>query len=338
MTVRVAIVGAGIMGSDHARIFATDLSGATLSLVCDASEERARAVAETCGVPHIATDPLEVIGRTDIDAVVIASPDDTHASLVLAAIAAGKPVLCEKPLAPTSEACLAVIGAEVAAARQFVQLGFMRRFDPSYVQMRFSLASGELGAGVMMHNFHRNVEAPPSFTGQMAISNSAPHEFDIARYVLQSDPVAISVFQPANVDSGKVGAPVFMVIETAAGQLVNVEVNNNATYGYDVRAELVGEKGSVFLTAPVTARLNLGLEAVERYATDWRPRFAEAYRLQNKAWIEWIQTGRLSPLSANAWDGLAATRVAEAGIVALRERRRVVITMPEKPALYAAQL
>lgn len=337
MSVRVAVIGAGIMGTDHARIFASDLSGAQLSLVCDASEDRARVVAEACGVARIATDPLEVIRRPDIDAVVIASPDDTHASLALAAIAAGKPVLCEKPLAPTSEACLAVIGAEVAAGHRFVQLGFMRRFDPSYAQMRESLASGELGASLMMHNFHRNVEAPPSFTGQMAISNSAPHEFDIARYVLRSDPVAISVFQPANVDSGKIGAPVFMVIETAAGQLVNVEINNNATYGYDVRAELVGEKGSVFLSAPVAARFNLGLEAVERYAADWRPRFADAYRLQNKAWIESIQAGRPSPIAANAWDGLAATRVAEAGVTALRDRQRVAIIMPDMPALYSSQ-
>jgi myo-inositol 2-dehydrogenase/D-chiro-inositol 1-dehydrogenase len=337
MAVRVAVIGAGVMGGDHARLFASELSGATLSLVCDASEERARAVGEACGADDIATDPLAVIGRSDIDAVVIASPDETHASLALAAIAAGKPVLCEKPLSPTSEACVEVIKAEVAAGHRFLQLGFMRRFDPSYVQMRFSLVSGELGAGLMMHNFHRNVEAPPSFTGQMAISNSAPHEFDIARYVLRSDLVAISVFQPAGVDAGQVGAPVFMVIETAAGQLVNVEVNNNAAYGYDVRAELVGEKGSVFLTAPVSARFNLGLEAVERYAADWRPRFAEAYRLQNKAWIESIQTGHPSPIAASAWDGLAATRVAEAGVLALCERRRVSIAMPEVPALYSPQ-
>jgi myo-inositol 2-dehydrogenase / D-chiro-inositol 1-dehydrogenase len=101
-------------------------------VVCDASLERARHVAESCGAGDVATDPVETIRRDDVDAVLIASPDETHAPLSLAAIEVGKPVLCEKPLSQSSEECLGVIAAEVSRGRQFVQLGFMRRFDPSY--------------------------------------------------------------------------------------------------------------------------------------------------------------------------------------------------------------
>lgn len=334
MTIRVAVIGAGIMGADHARIVAGDLPGAVLQVVCDASSERARAVADECGAVDTATDPAATIARSDVDAVLIASPDQTHALLSIAAIEAGKPVLCEKPLAPTTEDCLKVIAAEVSSGRQMVQIGFMRRFDPSYTEMKAALVEGLLGRAMMMHNFHRNVEAPANFTGQMAVTNSAPHEFDVARFVLDTDYAAISVFQPAGADASQTGAPVFMVLETTGGQLVNIEINNNAAYGYDVRGELVGEKGSVFLNAPIHSRLNTSLMAVERYAADWRPRFAEAYRLQNKAWLRFVQTGEMSPIAPNAWDGYCATLVAEAGVRSLNEGRRVTLEPAEKPALY----
>lgn len=334
MTIRIAIIGAGIMGADHARIVAEDLSGASLQVVCDASEERARAIAERYRAADFTTDAEAAIARPDVDAVLIASPDETHAPLSLAAIAAGKPVLCEKPLAATTRDCLSVIEAELGRARQFVQVGFMRRFDPSYIEMKAALNNGLLGRAVMMHNFHRNVTAPASFTGQMAITNSAPHEFDAARFVLDTDYRAISVFKPAGGDALKTGTPVFMVLETTGGQLVNIEINNNAGYGYDVRGELVGEKGSVVLNAPVWSRTNADLSQVERYAADWRPRFAEAYRQQNKAFVKFVETGEMSPVAANAWDGYCATLIAEKGVEALGTGSRVPVEPPDMPDLY----
>ena len=334
MSIRIAIIGAGIMGADHARIVSEDLPGATLQVVCDASPARARKIAEECGAADVSGDPIGTIQRSDVDAILIASPDETHAPLSLAAIEAGKPVLCEKPLSQSSKACLEVVDAEVSRGRQFVQLGFMRRFDPSYRDMKAMLDDGSLGNAHMMHNFHRNVEAPANFTGQMAITNSAPHEFDVARFVLGADYTAISVFQPAGVDASKTGAPVFMVLETDKGQLVNIEINNNAAYGYDVRGELIGEKGSIFLNAPVYTRQNGQLMAYERYAPDWRPRFAEAYRLQNKAFLAFVRTGLFPVVASDAWDGYCAALVAEAGVEALQTRERVSIAKTEKPSLY----
>lgn len=336
MSIRVAVIGAGVMGADHAGIIADDLPGAVLQVVCDMSELRAREVADMTGAADIAFIPEEVIGRADVDAVLIASPDDTHAPLTLAALDLEKPVLCEKPLAPASASCLDVIEKEVAIGRQLVHLGFMRRFDPSYTAMKRALEDGALGSAVMMHNFHRNVEAPASFTGPMAITNSAPHEFDIARFVLDTDYTAISVFQPKGVDREKTGAPVFIVLETVGGQLVNIEINNNAAYGYDVRGELVGEKGAISLNAAAPARIDVDLRSATAYAADWRPRFAEAYRLQNKAWIRAIESGKPSAIAANAWDGYCSSLIAEAGVRALSEGRKVTVDMAEKPALYAS--
>ena len=334
MSVRIGLIGAGLMGEDHAGIFAEEVPGAALQVVCDASEERARAVADRFGAADVSSDPEAVVARSDVDALVIASPDATHAPLSLAGIAAGKPVLCEKPLAPDSAACREVIEAEVDAGRRFVQVGFMRRYDPAYAEMKAALAGGALGRAIMMHNFHRNVEAPTGFTGSMAITNSAPHEFDAARFVLGTDCRAITAFQPAGVDSSVAGAPVFMVLETADGQLVTVEINNNAAYGYDVRGELVAERGSVCLNASALTRTNVSLGATEAYAPDWRSRFAEAYRRQDKAFLEFVRTGAFPPDAASAWDGLCATLAAEAGVEALASGSRVTMEPPPMPALY----
>ena len=125
-----------------------------------------------------------------------------------------------------------------------------------------------------------------------------------------------------------------MTLETTDGQLVTIEVNNNAGYGYDVRGELVGEQGSVFLNAPVWSRTNADLISAERYAPDWRPRFAEAYRLQNKAFLRFVETGLPSSIASNAWDGYCATLIAEKGAEALASGTRVDVDLPDMPDLY----
>jgi myo-inositol 2-dehydrogenase/D-chiro-inositol 1-dehydrogenase len=330
VTLRLAIIGAGIMGSDHARIFATEVPGVALQVICDADAARVKKLAEQTGAAHVASDPQTAIGDKQVDAVVIAAPDQFHAPLTLACIAAGKPVLCEKPLSQQTSECLAVMAAEEKRGKRLVQIGFMRRFDPSYVEIKNLLSSGALGKALVFHCFHRNVSPAYDFRAEMAICNSAPHEFDVARWMLDAEFKSISVFRPA---SGGETAPVFMVLETQGGQLVNIEVNISATYGYDVRGELVGEKGTAFLRAPVLADVNLGLKQINTYPADWRPRFVEAYRQQNLAWAKSIKTGR--PVGANAWDGYCSTLVAEAGVEALHTGKTVQVKPIAKPEFYA---
>ena len=335
MTVRVALIGAGVMGADHAHIVSDDVPGAEVQVVCDVSEASARRVADACGVAHVACDAVEAIGRRDVDAVLIASPDATHAGLTRAAINLEKPVLCEKPLALTPADCLSVIEAERAIGRPLVQVGFMRRFDPSYGEMKSTLRSGQIGRAVMMHNFHRNATAPRGFNGLMAITNSAPHEFDAVRYVLGAEISAISAFEPGLETQGACN-PVVLVMETDKGHLVTVEVNNNASYGYDVRAELVGSDGAVALAWHPATQIDRAFLSGASYPEDWRPRFREAYRLQNIAWIKSIERGVPSDIAANAWDGYCAAAIAEAGAEALASGQRTPVRIAERPALYSS--
>lgn len=333
MTVRLGIIGVGVMGADHARTIASQVAGASIRGIYDANGERARQIADEVGATDVAGDPKRLIDDPQVDAVLIASPDSTHKDLTLACVAARKPVLCEKPLAPTSQECLELINAEVEAGERFVQVGYMRRFDPFYVEMKSHLAAGELGKPLLFHCIHRNVAAPAWFDGGMAIANSAVHEFDIARWLLSGDLTAISVFRPANISAQSPGAPVFLVLESAGGTLVTIEVFNDAAYGYDVKGELVCERGTVELQRPVRGVVNHALSQGASYPVDWRPRFQDAYRLQAQGWIEGIKSGRLN--GASAWDGYAATRVAEAGLQSLKSGRREAIPAAAMPELYA---
>ncbi len=334
MTIRIAVIGAGIMGADHARIVAEDMPGASLQVVCDMDAARARRVADTHGAADTSTDPEAAIARADVDAVIVASPDFTHAPLSLACIRAGKKVLCEKPLSQASAECVSVMTAEQAAGARFVQLGFMRRYDQSYVEMRAALTEGRLGRALMMHNFHRNVATPNAdFTGAMAITNSAPHEFDVVRHVLGCEYATISATQPKRSDA--LVAPVVMTLETADGQIVTIEINNNAAYGYDVRGELVGEAGSIAINPVSYTRSDAGLSSGTRYEADWRGRYAEAYRRQNRAFLRFVETGVFPEIASSCWDGYCAAVVAESGVRALQTGRKMPVEMIARPEFYA---
>ena len=327
------MIGAGLMGADHAKIAAEDMPGARLQVVCDMDGARAAKVAGAYGA-ETATDPEAVIARTDVDAVIIASPDFTHAPLSLACIRAGKRVLCEKPLSQSSVECLTVIDAELAVGLRFVQLGFMRRYDEAYVQMKAALDGGRLGRALMMHNFHRNVSTPAAdFTGAMAITNSAPHEFDVVRHVLGTEYATISATQPKRSDP--LVAPVCMTLETTDGQIVTIEVNNNAAYGYDVRAELVGEAASIAINPVAYTRLDAGLASGTGYDADWRGRYHQAYVRQNRAFLRFVQTGEFPVGAASAWDGYASAVVAEAGVRALSSGQKTAVSLISRPELYA---
>jgi myo-inositol 2-dehydrogenase / D-chiro-inositol 1-dehydrogenase len=332
LSIRLAIIGAGVMGSDHARIFSEEVPGVSLQVISDADLTRAKAAADQFGAAHPLTDGLAAIARPDVDAVVIAAPDQFHAPLTLACIAAGKPVLCEKPLSQNLDECLQVLAAEEKCRKRLVQVGFMRRFDPGYAEMKSGLSQGLIGKALLLHCQHRNVAAAYDARPEMAIANSAPHEYDIARWLLDAEITAVSVFRPGGA-AAPATVPVQMVLETDRGQLVNIEININAGYGYDVRGELVGESGTISLRNPDATISNASLKKFTPYPADWRPRFAEAYRRQNIAWVKSIVAGTAN-IGASAWDGYCSTLVAAAGIEALHKEARQVIKGVAKPAFY----
>lgn len=329
---RIGIIGTGIMGTDHARILAAGIAGAQLAGVQDASRLRAEALAAETGALVFA-EPLALISDPDIDAVMVCSPDATHHALALAAIAAGKSVLVEKPLASTLAEAREVIEAETRHGRRLVQVGFMRRFDPGYRAMKAELTGGRLGPALFLHCIHRNAVGPDYLTSDLVISSSAGHEFDIARFLLDDEIVTASVTSPRASRLAPNRQPQFIVLESASGIVIDIEVFVDCGYGYDVRAELVCEKGTIALNpSPSTTLRHAGHDGYET-PPDWRPRFAEAYRVQMQAWVDSLSCRPND--CASAWDGYRAIQVTEACLSAVRSGSRVAVPLEERPAFYA---
>jgi myo-inositol 2-dehydrogenase / D-chiro-inositol 1-dehydrogenase len=334
MTLRIGVIGTGMIGQDHIRRISQVLSGAEITAVTDASLDVAKQVAQDLPNAEVFDTGHELIRSRRVDAVLVTSWGPTHAEFVLASIAEGKPVFCEKPLATTAEACRRIIDAEVAAGRRLVQVGFMRRYDAAYRALKAVVDSGEIGAPLIYYSGHRNPDVPSTYTREMAIVDTAVHDFDVTRWLLGEEFVAIRVL-PAKQNSLGQGLqdPLLMIVETQSGVLVNVETSVNIRYGYDIRGEVVGETGTAALADRNLVDLRHAGVRSGRVPADWRERFTAAFDTELQEWIDTLASGA-APTGPSSWDGYAATVVCDAGVQALDTGDRVSIVLGDKPALY----
>ncbi|MGV9559559.1 Gfo/Idh/MocA family protein [Streptomyces sp. NPDC003522] len=336
----VAVLGAGHMGADHIRRLDRVVSGARVAAVADPDADRAREAVAGVEGASVHTAAEAALDAPGVEAVLIASPGPAHEEALLAAFARGLPVLCEKPMVPGPAGALRVLEAEARLGRRLAQIGFMRRYDAGYRGLRTLLADGRLGRPLMLHCTHRNVSSPPGFTSAMLIDSSVSHEIDAARWLLGQELTAVTVLRPRPSSGAPQGLldPQFVVFETDGGALVDVEVFVNCGFGYQVRCEAVCEAGSARVGDDhgplVTARGSAGTDVPQDYLV----RFADAYDREVQAWVDAARRGRVT--GPTAWDGYAASVVADAGVRALDASTagtagtRVAVDLAPRPALY----
>jgi myo-inositol 2-dehydrogenase/D-chiro-inositol 1-dehydrogenase len=330
--IRVAVLGAGRIGRIHAANVAANRRAA-LAVVVDPMAAAAEELAGALG-SEPATDADAVLGRPDIDAVVIGTPSDTHARLLLLAARAGKAILCEKPLENDLATADAVI-AELDRLDVPVMMAFNRRFDPSNLELKRLIDDGAIGEVRQVVITSRDPGLPPrdyvAHSGGI-FRDMVIHDFDMARVLLGEEPVEVFATASRLVDPALVAAyddydTVALVLRTASGRQCLINCCREASYGYDQRVEVLGSTGMLQNDnlRPTTVRRSGATEtdAREPLLRFFLERYAQAYRNEMEAFLAALDDGR--PMPTSPFDGRQALRLADAAVESVREGRSVAV-------------
>ncbi|WP_214103305.1 Gfo/Idh/MocA family protein [Acrocarpospora catenulata] len=327
---RVGVIGVGLMGADHAERLVHRITGADLVAVSDPDTGRAAALAARYPGVRAVADPLALIADEGVDAVLIASPGGVHEEQVLACVEHGRPTLCEKPLTMDSASSLRVVEAERKAGRPLVQVGFMRRFDPEYAELKRLLDTGDLGRILLVHNVHRNRVVPDSFRSEMIVRDSLVHEVDVCRWLFDDEIETITVLAPKPTGLAAEGVldPQVAIFQMTGGGMATTEVFVNSQIGYEVRCEAVAERGNVTIGLGQGVFVRQGNRYGGAIPDDFRDRFGRAYDLEVQAWVDATRRGEVT--GPTAWDGYAATAVCTAGMESLATGRAVRVDLANR--------
>ena len=311
------------MGSFHARTLAA-MAGVDVTAVSDPHQPNATAISTETGAVIVA-DPFDLIRDAEIDALVIASPDETHADLAIAAIKRGLPTLCEKPLATSVADAQRVVDAETKIGRRVIQMGFMREYDPAHVQLITELP--DLGRVVSVRAIHRNSPSDPRPI-EVIVGQSIVHDVHSLRWVTGAEVESVHA-STATVD-GMVRHVIVTCALTGGGHAV-LEFDD-AGFAYEVSVEVIGEHGDVVTGTPLRPKRRRDGSIDIHLGSDWFGWFADAYRIQDQAWIDSVRSG--TAVGPSAWDGFVAQTVVDAILTAIGSGERARPHAHQRPALY----
>ena len=329
MTVRFGLLGAGRIGKVHARAV-TASPDARLVAVADAIAPAAEAIATAYGAEVRTIDAIAA--ADDIDAVVICTPTDTHADLIERFARAGKAIFCEKPIdldVARVRACLKVVKATGAR----LMVGFNRRFDPHFRALRRAIDDGRIGTVEMVTLVSRDPGAPPlDYVARSGgiFRDMTIHDFDMARWLLGEEPVAVSAHAAVLTDPAIRAAGDFdsanVLLETASGRQAVITNSRRATYGYDQRVEVLGSGGMV----AAENQREVSIEIADGAGFQRPPlldffmtRYTAAYAAEIAAFVAGLRDG--TPLAPSGADGLAALLLADAAVRSVAEGRRIPV-------------
>lgn len=316
----VGVLGVGEMGRRHAENLRRLVPEAELVAVADVALDRARQTASDLEVAKSFRTLEEMVECKDVKAVVIATPDKFHAAAIQAAATAGKDILCEKPIATNLADAHAALKA-VTKAGVRLQIGFMRHYDPAYEAAMKRVEAGEIGEPVIFKSVGRDKDVPPiaayqSNVNGMLFYNNTIHDFDLARWIMRDEVTETHAYttvaiRPEVAQYGDVVASV-VNLKYAHGAIGNIESYAQAIYAYDVRTEIVGSKGSIFVGSlqktPATFLSTNG--GTEILADHFLSRFAEAYVAEVRDFVQNMLHER--PPRVSGEDGLKALAIAVA--------------------------
>lgn len=330
MTLNIALIGAGRIGKVHAQAIMTTIPDATLISVADFYASSAEALAKDYNVAFHTDNHLDAINHEGVDAVIIASSTDTHAPFMIDAARAGKHIFCEKPiaadLAKIDEALTVVESSGVQ-----LQIGFNRRFDPTFARIKKAIEMDEIGTPQLLHIISRDPSPPPieyvKVSGGMFFDMSI-HDFDMARFLF-GDVEEIYASGAVLVDDaiGEAGDidTAIITLKFANGAIGTIDNSRQAVYGYDQRVEAFGSKGSASNTNLYPDAVSISnAQRVERASLPMNfflERYMDSYQIELQAFVDAIKNDQ--PVPVTGQDGRVPVVMAMAAKQALLENRPV---------------
>jgi myo-inositol 2-dehydrogenase/D-chiro-inositol 1-dehydrogenase len=319
----IGIIGVGIMGRGHALYLSDYVKGGKVIAIYDTNLATAQKVAKevfkkTKVLPRVYKDLSMILDDQLVKAVIIASPDHLHANHLEKAILAGKDVLCEKPLASKEKDARKV--AKLARnSKSIVGIGFMRRFDRPYQDLKREIESGKYGKVLQIRCTSRNVSSPTATTA-LLLTNVAVHEIDIVRWLLGEEIVSVGVnfAKTTSKANSHLSDPISVNCHTESGVLVTIDICANSTYGYEVGMEVITENGSLVIENLGQLNIAYNFKLPTRKGgtlhKDWMGRFKPAYIAELKAFVNSLQKRKLDKNLATVEDGLAASIACGLGV------------------------
>lgn len=330
----VCVIGAGRAGLIHAVNFAKGIKNARLTAIVDPNRETAEQACRELELDLYYQDYRQALEDDQVDAVVIVTPTDYHRDIVVAAADAGKHILCEKPMAMTVAECDEMIAA-AENNNVVLQIGFMRRFDQSFVYAREQVRQGAIGDVVLVKSLTRGPSIPQRWQYDIAKSNGPlaevnSHDIDTLRWFTESE------FEQVYAIAGNYRCPeardefpdfydnVVMTATFSNGMQGSIDGAVSVRYGYDARLEVVGTEGVLFVgrldhSGVVVCNLSSGLKAPA--VESWRNLFAEAYRYEDQGFVNAVMNG--TPPAVSGYDGKMAVKVVNAGNQSITEKKPI---------------
>ncbi|PPB79495.1 myo-inositol 2-dehydrogenase [Albidovulum inexpectatum] len=327
---KMGLLGCGRIGQVHARTI-RGLDNARLVAVADAVPEAAQALAARSGAETRSAE--DILAATDIDAVVIGTPTDTHFDYIHAAARAGKAIFCEKPIDMSVDRIRACMDVVAAAGVPFMT-GFNRRFDPNFASLRNRIAKGAIGAIELVQITSRDPAPPPlSYIARSGglFRDMMIHDFDMARFLMGEEfvrlhAVGAALVDPAIGEAGDVDTAA-VILTTASGRICQISNSRRAAYGYDQRIEVHGESG--MLRAENQLETTVELANGDGFHRDraqhfFLERYEAAFRNEMTAFIDAVETGATPTPSIG--DGLMAQIMADAADLSRQTGQPVDLT------------
>src|SRR6185503_9354466 len=331
-TLNIGLIGVGRLGIVYARYFLGSIAHARLNAVSDINEKAQQAFAEENDIPKRYTDYGYLLADKEIDAVVIVTPTNTHKEIVLEAARQGKAVFCEKPLALSVEDCQAMKDA-VDRSGIFFHLGFMRRFDAGYAAAKQNIENGVIGKPIVMKSSSRDPFRPsleyldPINSGGL-FTDCGIHDIDLARWLMGE---ITSVYSLGGVlaypEMNEIGdvENAIVTLRFAGGQVGVIDLSRSGIYGYDIRTEILGTKGTLKIGyLRDTPLMILTKDGVSHDTVPYfMERFGQAYVTQLQDFVDNVRNDKPAPITCD--DGIAALRVTLAATRSLKENRPVEV-------------